>query len=145
MRVDVGAAGAIAVLMVLTAAGCCPVPPGGPTSTGVTNTLSLPPGDIRHVDVDVPESTTQLNLEFHFETPDARLRVRQIEPDCTPAPGDTCPARRETIITPPAGVRRISSGAVATPGARTRIVLENVSDVTLNLTLTVVPWRAGCT
>lgn len=143
MRVHAGAA--IAALMVLAATGCCPVPPGGPTATGVTNTMSLAPGDMRHIDVDVPESTTQLNLEFDFETPNARLRVRQIEPDCTPEPGDACPARRDSIITPPAGVRRIGSSGVATPGARTRIVLENVSDVPINLMLTVVPWRAGCT
>jgi hypothetical protein len=145
MRVHAGAAGPIAALMVLAATECCPVPPGGPTATGVTNTMSLAPGDMRHVDVDVPESTTQLNLEFDFETPNARLRVRQIEPDCTPEPGDACPARRDSIITPPAGVRRIGSSGVATPGARTRIVLENVSDVPINLMLTVVPWRAGCT
>ena len=145
MRVHAGATGPIAALMVLAAAGCCPVPPGGPTATGVTNTMALAPGDMRHVDVDVPESTTQLNLEFDFETPNARLRVRQIEPDCTPEPGDACPARRDSIITPPAGVRRIGSSGVATPGARTRIVLENVSDVPINLMLTVVPWRAGCT
>ena len=144
MRCHRHTTGVIAVSMLATI-GCCPVPPGGPTATGTTRTMSLAQREIEYVDVDVPESTTQLNLEFHFETPDARVRVRQIEPDCNPAPDDVCPSRRDYIVAPPPGVRRIGSSGAETPGARTRIVLQNVSDVGINVTLTVVPWRAGCT
>jgi hypothetical protein len=107
--------------------------------------MSLGHGQIEYIDVDVPESTTQLNLEFNFETPDARVRVRQIATDCSPAPGDVCPSLRDYIVAPPPGVRRIGSSGLATPGAVTRIVLESLSDVGINVTLTVVPWRAGCT
>lgn len=138
-------AAALLAVPIVAAIGCCPVPPGGPTATGVTRTISLATGELTYLDVDVPPATTQLNLEFNFETAGARIRIRQIEPDCTPAPGDACPTRRDFIVAPPPGVRRIGSSGVATPGARTRIVLENVTDATVDLALTVVPWRAGCT
>lgn len=144
MRCHPDVAGVVAVSF-LAAIGCCPVPPGGPTATGVTRLLSLAPGAIEYVDIDVPLETTQLNLEFAVETPDARLRVRQIETDCTPVAGAACPSRYDSTIAPPAGVRRIGSSGIATPGARTRIVVENVAEATVNLTLTIVPWQAGCT
>lgn len=138
-------AAALLAAPILAAIGCCPVPPGGPTATGVTRTISLAPGELTFLDVDVPPATTQLNLEFHFDTPDARVRVRQIDPDCPPAIGDSCARRGDFIVSPPPGVRRIGASGVETPGARTRIVLENVAEATASLTLTVVPWRAGCT
>ena len=144
MRCDLLVAGAIGLLTLATI-GCCPVPPGGPSATGVTRLMSMAPGGVDFVDVDVPASTTQLNLEFDFETPGARLRVRQIEPDCAPGPGAGCQSLRDFTIAPPAGIRRMGASGLATPGARTRIVLENVGDAAVTMTLSVVPWRAGCT
>jgi hypothetical protein len=139
------AVGTIGVFVLVTA-GCCPVPPGGPAAAGVTKSMSLTPGEIRYFDVDVPSSTTQLNFEFDIDVPEAPLRVREIESDCVPGPRDSCPSRRDWTLTPrPPGVRRFTSSGSTTPGARTRIVLENVSEARLAVTLTIVPWRAGCT
>jgi hypothetical protein len=65
---------AAAVLPVVMA-GCCPVPPGGPTATGVTQTMSLVAGARHFFDVDVPADTTQLNVDLRLERSDVTLRL----------------------------------------------------------------------
>ena len=114
---------------------------------GVTNTWTLAPGQIGYIDVDIPTSTTQVNLNFTVDVTNASLRLRQIDPACMPAPGDTCQNIFDSTMPPrPESVTRFSSSSgLSLQDARTRLVVENISDTTLTVTLNVVPWRAGCT
>ena len=138
---------AAAAVTFLTAGCRCPVPPGGPTSVGVTNSWTLAPDQLGYVDVDIPASTTQVNLNFTVDVTDASLHLRQIDPVCTPAPGDTCQNISDSTVPPrPQGVTRFSnSSGLSLQNARTRLVVENISSTVINVTLNVVPWRAGCT
>ena len=135
---------AAAVLPVVMA-GCCPVPPGGPTATGVTQTMSLVAGARHFFDVDVPADTTQLNVDLRLERSDVTLRLRQIEPSCIPESNDTCVTIHTADLGPrPAGVTRFSAG-LRVHKPRTRIVVETTSAVVVTVDMTVTPWRAGCT
>ena len=138
---------AVALVAVSTAACRCPVPPGGPTSVGVTSSWTLAPGQLGYVDVDIPASTTQVNLNFTVDVTDASLHLRQIDPACTPAPGDTCQNISDSTVPPrPQGVTRFSnSSGLSLQNGRTRVVVENISSTIVNVTLNVVPLRAGCT
>jgi len=147
-QVGIRAAGLAAAAFGLFSVGChCSVPPGGPTSVGVTSSWTLAPGQSGYLDVDIPTSTTQINLNFTVEVTGAPLRLRQIDPACTPGTGDTCQNIFESTVPPrPQGVTRFSnSSGPSLQNARTRLAVENISDTTVNVTLNVVPWRAGCT
>ena len=135
---------AAALPLVLT--GCCPVPPGGPTATGVLHTVSLVAGERRFFDVDVPADTTQLNLDVILDRTDVTLRLRQVEPSCTPAPNDTCATLHSVDVGPrPPGVTRFGVAGLRIYRPRTRIVVETTSIDEVSANMTVTPWRAGCT
>jgi hypothetical protein len=135
----------IAAALPVVLAGCCPVPPGGPTATGVMQRMNLVDGAPHFFDVDVPAETTQLNVDLLLERTDVTLRVRQIEPSCMPELNDTCVTIHTAEIGPrPAGVTRFSTG-LRVHKPRTRIVVDTTSTVSVTVDMTVTPWRAGCT
>ena len=129
----------------LAAAGCCPTV-SGPTGPSVRYTATLAPGDLRYYDVDIPSGTTQINLQFQLDSLTAPIRLRQIDPSCTPAREDACQSVQDSQMPPrPAGVS--SFGNTLSPrGTRTRIVVQNMSsDETVTYTVTITPHQAGCT
>jgi hypothetical protein len=139
------ATGGLACAAALLAAACCPTT-AGPTAPSATFTTSLGPGEFRFIDADTPSSTTQIDLTFRIEQVDAPIHLRQIDPNCLPAAGDSCQTFYESTLTArPAGVQQFGN-ALQPHGARTRIVVRNPSDErTITISVTVQPHRAGCT
>lgn len=136
---------ALGVGVGMVSAGCCPTV-SGPTAAAASYTDTLGPGEFRFYDADIPSSTTQINLQFSLDSTTIPLRLRQIDPSCLPAAEDTCPSFYDSTMSPrPAGVLRFSSG-LQPHGARTRIVLQNMSPgETVTYTVTIAPHQAGCT
>lgn len=135
----------LAAALPVVLAGCCPVPPGGPTAIGVRQTMNLVLGAPHFFDVDVPAETTQLNVDLMLDRTDVTLRLRQIEPSCLPESNDACATIHTAEIGPrPAGVTRFSTG-LRVHKPRTRIVVETTSTAVVTVDMTVTPWRAGCT
>ena len=125
--------------------GCCSSV-GGPTGLVVSYSATLAPGELRFYDADIPSSTTQINLDFTLDSTTIPLRLRQVDPSCLPAAGDVCQSFYDQTMEPrPAGVLRFGN-TLQPHGARTRIVLQNTSsNGTVTYTLTLTPFRGGCT
>ena len=135
-----------AIAAVLSAAACgCPVT-GGPTAPIVSLTATLAPGEFRYLDAETPSSTTQIDLQFNVDSVTAPLRLRQVDPACTPFAADSCAALTDRTLTErPAGVTSFGSNLQVT-GARTRVVLQNTSaHETITVRLSIQPRQAGCT
>lgn len=130
---------------VLATVGCCSSP-AGPTGPVSSYSAALAPGELRFYDADTPSSTTQVNLDFTLDSTTVPLRLRQIEPSCVPSSDDSCQSFYDAVTPPrPAGVLRFGN-TLQPHGARTRIVLQNMSmSETLTYSVTITPHRAGCT
>jgi hypothetical protein len=123
---------------------CCPAT-SGPTAAAVGYSATLAPGALEFYDVDIPASTTQINLDFTLDSVINPLRLRQIEVSCLPAPDDSCQSFYDATMPPrPSGVFRFGN-ALQPHGPRTRIVLQNLSNENVTYTVTITPHRAGCT
>jgi hypothetical protein len=129
----------------LAAAGCCSSV-SGPTGPAVRYTATLAPGELRYYDVDTPSGTTQINLQFLIDSLTVPIRVRQIDPSCTPSREDTCQTFYDAQMPPrPAGVAGFGN-SIPPRGSRSRIVLQNMSaEDTVTYTVTITPHQAGCT
>jgi hypothetical protein len=139
------AACCLTIALGLGSAGCCPST-AGPTAPAASYSDTLAPGEFRFYDADTPSSTTQIDLDFSLNSSTIPLRIRQIDPACLPAAGDSCQNFYDaTTPARPAGVLRFGNG-LQVHGARARIVLQNMSTTeTLTYSVTIAPRRAGCT
>ena len=129
----------------LVCSACCSSV-AGPTGMAASYSGTLPPGEFRFYDADIPSSTTQINLDFSLDSATIPLRLRQIDPSCMPAADDACQSFYDATMAPrPTGVLRFGN-TLQPHGTRTRIVLQNTSSTeTATYTVTITPFRAGCT
>ena len=129
----------------LAASACCSSV-SGPTGLVTSYTATLAPGEFRFYDADIPSSTTQINLDFTLDSTTIALRLRQIDPSCLPAVDDACQSYHDATAPPrPAGVLRFGN-TLQPHGTRTRIVVQNMSSgETATYTVTITPFRGGCT
>ncbi len=129
----------------LVCCGCCSSV-AGPTGVATSYSATLAPGEIRFYDADIPASTTQINLDFILDSTTIPLRLRQIDSSCLPAADDVCGSFYDATMVPrPTGGLRFGN-TLQPHGTRTRIVLQNrSSDETVTYTVTITPFRAGCT
>lgn len=134
-----------ASVIALASAGCCPTT-AGPTAAVASYSDTLAPGEWRFYDVDTPAQTTQINLDVTLNSTAIPLRLRQIEPSCLPGFDDGCLSFYDAVTPPrPAGVLRFGN-TLQPHGSRTRVVLQNASESErLTYTITIEPFRAGCT
>jgi len=125
--------------------GCCQSV-SGPTAPAASYSGTLTPGEFKFYDIDVPASTTQINLDITLDSTTIPLRLRQIDPSCVPTTEDTCQNFYDATTPPrPAGVLRFGN-ALQPHGSRTRVVLQNQSLTdTLTYSITITPHRSGCT
>ena len=129
----------------LMSSGCCSSV-AGPTGLVASYSATLAPGEFRFYDADIPSSTTQINLDITLDSTTIPLRLRQIDPSCLPAAADVCQSFYDQTMEPrPAGVLRFGN-TLQPHGTRTRIVLQNTSSgETGTYTITITPFRGGCT
>jgi hypothetical protein len=135
----------LAIAPGLASAGCCPTT-AGPTAPAAAYSATLAPGELQFYDANTPSTTTQIDLDFTLNSTTIPLRIRQIDPTCLPAAGDSCQNFYDATTPPrPDGVLRFGNG-LQVHGLRTRIVLQNMSATeTLTYSVTIAPRRAGCT
>ena len=135
----------LAIALGLASAGCCPTT-AGPTAPAASYSATLAPGEFQFYDADTPSTTTQIDLDVTLSSTTIPLRIRQIDPTCLPAAGDSCQNFSDSTLPPrPDGVLRFGNG-LQVHGSRTRIVLQNMSGTeTLTYRVTIAPRRAGCT
>jgi hypothetical protein len=125
--------------------GCCSSV-AGPTGEAASYSATLAPGEIRFYDVEIPSSTTQINLDFTLDSTTIPLRLRQIDPSCLPLPEDVCQSFYDATMEPrPTGVLRFGN-TLQPHGTRSRIVLQNTSSgETASYGITITPFTGGCT
>jgi hypothetical protein len=129
----------------LASAACCPSM-AGPTAPTASYSATLAPGEFRFYDVNTPSSTSQINLDFVLDSSAIVLRVRQVDPSCLPTADDSCQSFYD-VTTPPRPDGVVRFGNTLQPhGPSTRIVLQNPSSSQpVTYTITITPYRAGCT
>ena len=148
-RIDRSAGRCVAIALAagfsLAAVGCCRSV-SGPSAPAASHSGRLAPGEFQFYDVDTPRSTTQINLDFTLDSTTIPVRLRQIDPSCMPAAEDACVNFYDsTMPVRPPGVLRFGN-ALQPHGARTRIVLQNMSpSETVRYSVTITPFRGGCT
>ena len=135
----------LAVGVAIASGGCCPSV-SGPTAPAASYSGTLKPGEFHFYDVEVPASTTQINLDIRLDSTTVPLRLRQIDPSCLPTTKDNCQNFYDAT-TPPRPTSVLRFGNTFQPhGSRTRVVLQNQSlTETLGYSITITPHRAGCT
>jgi hypothetical protein len=135
----------LALLAPTVSPGCGICPPGGPTGAGVTVAGTLAPGEARAFDVDIPAESTQINVTVSWVV---GLAVFQVGVDCPVEAVDGCPvlAGSRQPLPGPVESSTIRPGCCRITGPRVRVVVKNTRrDVPLSYSLSVEPYRAGCT
>jgi hypothetical protein len=133
--------GVLAFAMAMSTGCRCPTV-AGPTAPAVTVTVTLAPNEFRVYDVPTPQETTQINVRVTWIP---GVAVWQVESTCPVESAPQCPRLTQgTPLSGPAQAQTIGLGGRVT-GDTARFVVQNLSGAEITLTLTLAPWRAGCT
>jgi hypothetical protein len=138
----------LVLLLILIACDKGPLCNGGRTAPVVSASGTLGPNEARAFDVETPPSTSQINVTGSWVV---GLAIWAIDPACNMEPVDQCPSLEggAPLPAPPAGQLNFNmtfGTPQYRPGPRQRIGVKNtLANVSVNFSITIEPWRAGCT